>query len=208
MSPPITKRRLFGIDRSGPAPLQTRSDQPLHPWTIPNAIGFARLAGIPVFLIVALSSRDGHPATATILFALIGWADYLDGFAARLTGQYSRLGALLDPIIDRLLVVSGMAVCWHFSLLPRWAIALVVIREVLMLALSRYALSRGVEITINWAGRVGVAPTMGAPFFAMAGVHWLALIMLYVGLALALLASALYIRSGIEQARKLAEDGA
>lgn len=208
MSPPITKRRLFGIDRSGPAPAQTRSDQPLHPWTIPNAIGFARLAGIPVFLILALSSGDGHSTVATILFALIAWADYLDGFAARLTGQYSRLGALLDPIIDRLLVVSGMVVCWHFSLLPRWAIALVVGREVFMLGLSRYGLSRGVDININWAGRIGVAPTMGAPFFAMAGVHWLALILLYVGLALALLASVLYVRSGLEQARKLAENGA
>jgi cardiolipin synthase len=208
VSPPITKRRLFGIDRSGPAPAQTRSDQPLHPWTIPNAIGFARLAGIPVFLILALSSADGHATPATILFAVIGWADYLDGFAARLTGQYSRLGALLDPIIDRLLVVSGMVVCWNFSLLPRWAIAVVVARELFMLGLSRYGLSRGVEITINWAGRVGVAPTMGAPFFAMAGVHWLALIMLYVGLGLALLASALYIRNGLRQARKLAENGA
>ena len=208
MSPRITKRRLFGIDRSGPAPTQTRSDQPLHPWTIPNAIGFARLAGIPVFLILALSSADGHSTAATILFAVIGWADYLDGFAARLTGQYSRLGALLDPIIDRLLVVSGMVVCWDFSLLPRWAIALVVARELFMLALSRYGLSRGVDITINWAGRIGVAPTMGAPFFAMASVHWLALIMLYVGLALALLASALYVRSGVQQARKLAENGA
>lgn len=208
MSPRITKRRLFGIDRSGPAPVQTRSDQPLQPWTIPNAIGYARLAGIPVFLILALSSGDGHSTVATVLFALIGWADYLDGFAARLTGQYSRLGALLDPVIDRLLVVSGMVVCWNFSLLPRWAIALVVAREVLMLALSRYALSRGVQITINWPGRVGVAPTMGAPFFAMAGVHWLALIMLYVGLTLSLVASALYIRSGVRQARKLAQGGA
>jgi cardiolipin synthase (CMP-forming) len=208
VSPPITKRRLFGIDRTGPAPTQTRSDQPLNPWTIPNAIGLARLAGIPVFLILAFSSGDGHSTAATILFAVIGWADYLDGFAARLTGQYSRLGALLDPIIDRLLVVSGMAVCWDFSLLPRWAIALVVAREVTMLALSRYGLSRGVEISINWAGRIGVAPTMGAPFFAMAGVHWLALIMLYVGLTLALVASALYIRSGVRQARKLAEGGA
>ncbi len=208
MSPRITKRRLFGIDRSGPAPAQTRSDQPLHPWTIPNAIGFARLAGIPVFLILALSSEDGHSTVATILFAVIGWADYLDGFAARLTGQYSRLGALLDPIIDRLLVVSGMVVCWHFSLLPRWAIALVVARELLMLGLSRYGLSRGVDININWAGRIAVAPTMGAPFFAMAGVHWLALIMLYVGLALALLATVLYVRNGLQQARKLAEDGA
>jgi cardiolipin synthase len=152
---------------------------------------------------LALSSGDGHSAAATILFAAIGWADYLDGFAARLTGQYSRFGALLDPVIDRLLVVSGMIVCWHFELLPRWAIALVVARELLMLALSRYGLSRGIDVKINWAGRIGVAPTMGAPFFAMAGVHWLALIMLYVGLALALAASALYIRSGIQQARNL-----
>jgi cardiolipin synthase len=196
-----SKRRLFGIDRSGPPPAQTRSDQPLNPWTIPNAIGFARLAGIPVFLALALSSHHGRDALAVVLFAVIGWGDYVDGFAARLTGQYSRLGALLDPVVDRLLVVSGMVVAWKFTLLPRWAIALVVARELLMLALSRYGLSRGVEIKINWPGRIGVAPTMGAPFFAMAGVHWLALIMLYSGLVLALVATALYIRDGLAQAR-------
>ncbi|MGA9860390.1 MAG: CDP-alcohol phosphatidyltransferase family protein [Solirubrobacteraceae bacterium] len=204
MSPRITKRRLFGLDRSGPAPAQTRSDQPLNPWTIPNVIGYLRLAGIPVFLVIALSSPDGHDTVATILFALIGWADYLDGFAARLTGQYSRLGALLDPIVDRLLVISGMVVCFHFTLLPRWAIVLVVAREVFMLGLSRYGLSRGVEVAINWPGRLGVAPTMGAPFFAMAGVHWLAVGLLYIGLALALLATVLYVRSGVRQARELA----
>jgi cardiolipin synthase len=198
---PITKKRLFGIDRSGPPPKQTLSDQPLNPWTIPNAIGFIRLALIPVFLIVALNTDDGVDALSAILFAVIGWADYLDGFAARLTGQYSRLGALLDPVVDRLLVISGMIVCWHFELLPRWAIALVVARELFMLALSRYALRQGVEIKINWPGRLGVAPTMGAPFFAMVGVHWLALIMLYSGLALALFATVLYVRDGLRQTR-------
>jgi cardiolipin synthase len=198
---PITKRRLFGIDRSGPPPAQTRSDQPLHPWTIPNAIGFLRLAGIPVFLVVAFQSDDGHSALAATLFAVIGWADYLDGFAARLTGQYSRFGALLDPVIDRLLVLSGMAVCWHFELLPRWAIAIVVARELFMLGLSRYGLRHGAELKINWPGRVGVAPTMGAPFFAMAGVHWLALVLLYVGIALSLLATVLYVRDGLRQLR-------
>jgi cardiolipin synthase len=197
-----SKRRLFGIDRSGPPPAATRSDQPLNPWTIPNAIGFVRLALIPVFLVVALDTPHGTGAAPAILFAVIGWADYLDGFAARLTGQYSRLGALLDPIVDRLLVISGMAVAFDFSLLPRWAILLVVARELTMLVLSRYALSRGVEITINWAGRLGVAPMMGAPFFAMAGVHWLALVMLYVGLALALAATVLYVRRGIAETRR------
>jgi cardiolipin synthase (CMP-forming) len=175
----------------------------MRPLTIPNVIGFVRLGLIPVFLVVAFSSSDGESAAAAILFAVIGWADYLDGFTARLTGQYSRLGALLDPIIDRLLVVSGMVVCWHFQLLPRWALALVIARELLMLALSRYSLRRGIEIRINWAGRLAVAPTMGAPFFAMAGVHWLALGLLYVGLALALLATALYIRTGRRELEKL-----
>jgi cardiolipin synthase len=193
----LTKKRLFGVDRSGPNPEATRSDQPLHPLTIPNAIGFLRLALIPVFLIVALSSSDGRSALAAALFAAIGWADYLDGFTARLTGQFSRLGALLDPIIDRLLVIAGMVVAWDFRLLPRWAIALVVARELLMLVLSRDSLRRGMEIKINWLGRLGVAPMMGAPFFAMAGVHWLALAMLYVGLVLAWLATCLYVRTGL-----------
>jgi cardiolipin synthase len=196
MTPNISKRRLTGIDRSGPPPDATLSGHPLNPWTIPNAIDYLRLAGIPVFLIVAFQSGDGQDPVAVVLFAVIGWSDYLDGFLARLTGQYSRLGALLDPLVDRLLIVSGMVVCWHFMLLPRWAIAIVIARELFMLAASRYALTHGVEIQINWAGRIGVAPIAGAPFFAMAGVHWLALILLYVGMALGLLSAFMYVRRG------------
>ena len=198
---PVNRRRLFGIDRSGPPPEATLSGRPLNPWTIPNAIGYLRLAGIPVFLIVAFSSRNGESTLAAVLFAVIGWSDYLDGFMARLTGQYSRMGALLDPVVDRSLVISGMAVCWHFELLPRWAIAVMVARELFMLLASRYGLSRGVELRINWPGRLAVAPVMGAPFFAMLGVHWLALILLYVGMALALTATVLYLIDGRRQLR-------
>ena len=196
-----SKRRLLGIDRSGPPPEATLSGHSLNPWTIPNAIGFARLAGIPAFLVLALSSPHGHDTVAIVLFAVVGWADYLDGFAARLTGQYSRLGALLDPVIDRLLVISGMAVCWHFGLLPRWAIVVVIAREALMLVLSRYAMRRGLELRINWPGRLAVAPIMGAPFFAMVGLHSLALALLYAGMALALSASALYVCHGVQELR-------
>ena len=171
-----------------------RLGQPLNPWTIPNAIGYLRLAGIPVFLIVALSSGDGQRRAAAMMFAVIGWADYLDGFAARLTGQYSRLGALLDPIVDRLLVVSGMVVCWHFELLPRWAIAIVIARELLMLALSRYgAAPRGrAEDQLAGAAR-GRADHGRAVLRDARACHWLALVLLYVGMALALTATALYV---------------
>ena len=68
-------------------------------------------------------------------------------------------------------------------------------------AVKTLALSRGLEIQINWAGRIGVAPIAGAPFFAMAGVHWLALIMLYVGMAFGLTATVLYVRRGAQELR-------
>jgi cardiolipin synthase len=154
-----------------------------------------------VFLIVALSSADGVGAAQASLFAVIGWGDYADGIAARLTRQYSRLGALMDPVTDRLLVISGVVVSWRFDLLPRWALALLAARELLMLALGRYGLARGVELRINWPGRLAVAPVMGSFFFAMAGLGGFAEALLYVGLALALLASVLYASSGLAQLR-------
>jgi len=199
--PRLSARRLLGLDRSGPPPPQTRAGQPLRPWTLPNAIGFARLALVPAFLAVALSSSDGVGAAPATLFAVIGWGDYADGIAARVSGQYSRLGALMDPVTDRLLVLCGVLVTWRFSLLPRWALAVLAARELAMLIAGRYGVSRGVELRINWPGRVAVAPVMGSFFFAMTGLGALAEALLYVGLALALLASAMYLAGGVRQLR-------
>jgi cardiolipin synthase len=197
----LTTRRLLGLDRSGPPPPQTLAGQPLNPWTIPNAIGFLRLGLIPAFLAVAFSTDDGRTALGAAIFAVCGWSDYLDGIAARVTGQYSRLGALLDPLTDRLLVVAGLAVCWHFELLPRWALAVLLGREVLMLGLARFGMSRGLELEINWFGRLGIWWVLAAPFWAMVGVRFLALLGLYVGLVMTLIATALYVRDGVAQLR-------
>jgi CDP-diacylglycerol--glycerol-3-phosphate 3-phosphatidyltransferase len=194
-------RRLSGLDRSGPPPPQTQAGAPLHPLTIPNVIGYVRLALIPVFLVLAFSSGDGTSAAAVIVFAVVGWSDYLDGIAARVTGQYSRLGALLDPLTDRLLVLSGVVVCWYYELLPRWALGLLAARELFMLVLVRYGLRHGVDLKVNWLGRAGVWPVLGALFFAMAGVGWLARICLYVGLALVLASTLQYVREGLSQMR-------
>ncbi len=199
--PRLTVRRLVGLDRSGPPPPQTLAGAPLRPWTVPNAIGFLRLALIPVFLIVALSSHDGTGVGPAVLFGTIGWGDYADGIAARVTRQYSRLGTLMDPVTDRLLVISGVVVCWRFDLLPRWALAALAARELLMLTLGRYGQARGVELRINWPGRLAVAPVLGSFFFAMAGLEGFATVLLLIGLALALIASVLYARSGVHQLR-------
>ena len=193
---PLTFRRLSGLDRSGPPPPETLHDAPWRPWTIPNAIGFVRAALLPVFLVVGLSSGDGTDPLAAALFALIAWGDYADGIAARITGQYSKLGAIMDPVIDRSLVVAGVVVTWKFETLPRWALAVLAAREVAMIVLGEVLLRRGRDIKINWPGRLAVWPVMSAIFFALIGLETVAAVLLYVGLALALTATALYIREG------------
>ena len=94
----------FGLDRTGPEPRQTRRGQPLRPFTLPNLVGYVRLAAIPVFLYLALDSDDGAHTSAALVFLAIALGDYVDGFLARVTGQYSRMGALLDPVVDRLTI--------------------------------------------------------------------------------------------------------
>jgi cardiolipin synthase len=189
----LSRRRLLGLDRSGAPPPETRRGAPLHPWTIPNAIGFVRIALVPVFLVLALGSGDGRYAPASIVYAVIGGTDYLDGMAARITGQYSRLGALIDPIVDRLLVVSGVVVCWKFELLPRWALAVLAARELFMLVASRFVLKHGLDIEINMLGRWAVWPTMFSLFLAMVSTTWVAEALLYLGLAMTLGATAEYV---------------
>lgn len=194
---PMTLRRLVGLDRSGPPPPQTRSGAPLRPLTMPNAIGFVRLTAIPVFLALAFSSEEGRSVAAALVFAFVSGGDYLDGLLARATGQYSRLGAILDPIVDRMTVLAGVAVTWHFELLPRWALAVLAAREVVTVVLARAALRRGKDIEINWLGRLAVWPVMGAIFLAVLVETEVAGPLLIVGVAMAIIATAMYAARGV-----------
>jgi cardiolipin synthase len=190
-------RRLFGLDRSGPKPRQTLEGEPLHPWTIPNAVGYLRLAALPVFLLLAFDTDDGTSLASAMIFWAIAAGDYLDGILARITGQYSRMGALLDPLIDRLTILSGAVVCWSFELLPRWALALLALREIAMLILAWYGLRHGVDVEVNWPGRISVFPIMGGIFLALLAPGWVATALLIWGLAMAILATVLYAREGL-----------
>jgi cardiolipin synthase len=198
---PLTFRRLSGLDRSGPPPPETQAGAPLRPWTIPNAIGYLRAALIPTFLILALSSDDGTDALPATLFAIVAWGDYADGIAARVTRQYSRMGALMDPINDRALVIAGVIVCWKFDLLPRWMLAVMIGREVFMLLAGQYALRRGATLKINWFGRWSVWPVMSALMMGLVGLKTAGTVALAIGLVLAILATVQYGRDAIRELR-------
>jgi CDP-diacylglycerol--glycerol-3-phosphate 3-phosphatidyltransferase len=198
----MEKARTLGLRRGGPEPRATRAGQPLRPWTVPNLVGYVRIVLLAAFSAIALSSDDGRVPIATVFFVVAAGGDYLDGLIARLTGQYSRLGALMDPLIDRLVVVCGVVVCWKFELLPRWALAVLIARELVMVAIVSAGLRLGLDLHINWIGRIAVWPTMAAIGFALFGWEGIDEASLYIGLAGSLAASALYVRDGIRELRR------
>jgi cardiolipin synthase len=203
----LSRRRLIGLDRSGPSPAATKAGAPLHPWTLPNIVGYLRLASIPVFLVLALSSEDGRVTAATLLYLFITLGDLLDGFLARATGQYSRMGALLDPVVDRFAALAGVVVCWKFELLPHWALVALAVREVATLVLARLALRSGVDLEISWIGRLSTLFTFGGLFWSLVFESWVTVAMFIIGVTLGWIATILYTRASrrflADQARRV-----
>jgi cardiolipin synthase len=93
-----------------------------------------------------------------------------------------------------LLVLCGVVACWYHDLLPRWALAILVARELFMLVAGRYAMRRGVEIRVNMVGRLAIWPVLSALESAFCGLETLSTVLFYIGLAMTLVATAMYVR--------------
>jgi cardiolipin synthase len=102
-------------------------------------------------------------------------------------------------VVDRLLVIAGVIVCWHFELLPRWGLAILVARELAVVVLAQVGMSRGKDLEINWPGRLSVWPLMSGLFFALCGVNVLDELLFLTGLGLSLIAFAMYVRDGLRK---------
>jgi cardiolipin synthase len=97
--------------------------------TLPNFLTLLRIIAIPIFLIFL---ADANYAAAFMLFLAAGVTDTIDGTIARLTDSRSSLGAVLDPMADKLLLLSSFIVLGFNDLLPSWLVILVVLRDVIV----------------------------------------------------------------------------
>ncbi|MGH2959763.1 MAG: CDP-alcohol phosphatidyltransferase family protein [Solirubrobacterales bacterium] len=194
-------KRIAGIDRSGGPNERTSNNQPWRPWTIPNFIGYARALLIPIFFVIAWNSPDGRDTGANVALFICGASDYLDGLAARATGQFSRLGTLLDPLIDRVMILAAAIIIIKFELLPIYLMALLLIRETLMLVVSVPALLKGVEIKVNWIGRLAVWPLMAGGMLGLCLDTWVANVLVWIGVIGSYAASWLYFKAVWPQLR-------
>ena len=114
----------------------------------------ARAASVPVVVALFLWDFPGHDYWATGLFALAMATDWFDGRVARSSGRSSPLGSLLDPVADKLLVLSVLIVLVDRAVFPGWMVAAIVARELLISGLRLAALERGVVLHARDLGKV------------------------------------------------------
>lgn len=132
--------------------------------TIPNALSLLRLLLIPVFLWLLLSARADMAAVGVLV--LSGITDWADGAIARRTGQITRLGQLLDPLVDRLTIAATLVGLALRDLIPWWLVALLAARELMLLALLPALRRRGlVALPVHYLGKAATfALYWGFPF--------------------------------------------
>jgi cardiolipin synthase len=121
-------------------------------WTVPNALSFLRLLGVPLFLWLVLGPEaDGW---ALALLAASGVTDYLDGYLARRLGQTSRLGQVLDPVADRLYILAVVIGLALRDIVPWWFAIVLPLRDLLLWGLVPILRTRGYSaLPVHFLGK-------------------------------------------------------
>ncbi|MFN0025587.1 MAG: CDP-alcohol phosphatidyltransferase family protein [Acidimicrobiales bacterium] len=136
------------------APAVVETDAPSRVATIPNAISFARLLCVPVYLWL-LFGRE-HRAAAAWLLGVLGMTDWVDGFLARRLNQVSELGKKLDPVADRLALLVGIGSILWVGAAPWWVAALALAREAAVSVGVLVLTGMGARtMAVTWWGKTG-----------------------------------------------------
>ena len=123
---------------------------------IPTVLTVARIALIPVFVLLA----PGNPLLGVLLFLLAAATDFFDGYLARRTGQVTKLGIILDPIADKLLVIAALVLLVDMIRISSWVAIIIILREFLVTTLRFVALSKGIVMPAEQSGKAKTALQM------------------------------------------------
>lgn len=198
-------------------------------FTIPNVISFIRLCMVPAYMVLLL---NGYDLLATFMFALAAGTDWIDGQLARRTNCVSKLGQLLDPAVDRVLMSCGVIGLMLVGRLPIWIVVVVLGRDLMLLVGGAYLLKRYHErVAVIYPGKVATTflfvgfaglllnmPLIGGlgwfeaswlPGFGSEACSW-GIWFVYAGLLLGLFTTLYYVLAGyrkMQKARRLEAKG-
>ena len=190
---------------------ETVSDRIL---TVPNVISTIRLLMAPIALILML---NGYDVAAALLFGVSAATDFVDGQIARRTGSVSKLGQILDPAVDRILMICGVVGLLVIGRLPAWIVVVVLVRDVFLLLGGSYLLKEhGIRVPVVYSGKVattflffglfglilnmpqvsglGICNIDWLPGFNAASCSW-GIWSVYIGLTIALFTTIYYLKT-------------
>jgi len=163
---------------------------------LPNALTIARLALIPVFVVLMVKAADAPSWPAGILFGAAGATDQVDGFLARRWHVESRFGKIADPLADRLMIDAAVILLVAYGRLPWPGLVVIIARDLLLLAGWRVLAPRGIDLDVNTIGKGATWVLYAAIGFRIVThdhTSW-PLVLFWIGLAAAVVAALLYVR--------------
>lgn len=170
-------------------------------WNVPNVLTMLRLALVPVFAVVLMA---GHTMWALGVFCIASLTDALDGFIARKYHLITSFGKLMDPLADKLMVITALICQASRGVLPWAAIIIVAIKELLLITGGGYMLKREIVVQANYLGKVGTVFFITAlilSFFHAQLAEWypLDITLLWVSVVLSLAALVCYTIEGLHK---------
>lgn len=143
---------------------------------LPNKLTIFRMILVPIFVLIAYLPIENYVLGFSLKFLLLDLVfiiasvtDQLDGYIARKTNQVTTFGKFLDPIADKILVLSALVVMCDFKLIPAWIPVIVLSREFLVSGFRLVAAEKGTVIAASIWGKIKTATTMFAIIFLLLG---------------------------------------
>lgn len=198
--------RLIGAGARPGAP-QTDHDRI---FTIPNVLTVVRFLGVPLFVWLVLAKHQyGY---ATLVLALMGSTDWVDGYVARRFDQMSKLGRVLDPLADRIALLTVAVTLVIADIAPWWLLALLIVPDAVLILVAVIFFRGHPDLRVSVVGKIRMAALLvGTPMLVLAkvvgsepnGVQIAAWVFLGIGVVGHLVAAANYFRAMLAKHREL-----
>ena len=162
---------------------------------LPTILTFSRIILIPFFVLITPTS----PILGVTIFLIASLTDFLDGYLARRSGQITKFGIILDPIADKILVISALILLVDMVRISAWIAIIIIVREFMVTALRVVALSMDIIIPSEAGGKWKTAAQMTSivllllPFsLGFIDLYDIGLVLMYVALVLAIVSGVKY----------------
>jgi CDP-diacylglycerol--glycerol-3-phosphate 3-phosphatidyltransferase len=170
---------------------------------LPNALTVVRLGLIPLFVVLVLVGDGERSIAAAVVFGVAGITDQVDGWLARRWHVESEFGKFVDPLADRLMIDAAVVLLWLDGRLPWPALAVILVRDGILLAGTPAALRRGYEFSVSLLGKLAtwvLYAALVAVLITNDGTAW-PLWLFWTGVGLALAAALIYVARALRTVR-------